>query len=159
MPLAEAVILSDGTRLPADAKTTNGRIGCMTLPVFGAGALAGRPVVDMQGLGISAGSKSSAAGFKVAMGRQCRSAGGGRPQTPGVSESFKTGALRGASMAAMSHATTSPLSVESARTPPGPPDRWWGLPQPRPAWPNLERWYAGWLAQPCSRGVLDLPLA
>lgn len=31
-------------------------------------------------------------------------------------------------MAAMSHATTSPLSVESARTPPGPPDRWWGLP-------------------------------
>lgn len=37
--------------------------------------------------------------------------------------------------------------------------RWWGLPQPRPAWPNLERWYAGWLAMPASRGVLDLPLS
>jgi glutathione S-transferase len=37
--------------------------------------------------------------------------------------------------------------------------RWWGLPQPRPAWPNLERWYAGWLARPASRGVLDLPLS
>jgi glutathione S-transferase len=37
--------------------------------------------------------------------------------------------------------------------------RWFGLPQARPAWPHLERWYAGWLAQPCSRGVLDLPLA
>jgi glutathione S-transferase len=37
--------------------------------------------------------------------------------------------------------------------------RWWGLPQPRPAWPNLERWYAQWLANPASRGVLDLPLA
>ena len=49
---------SIGTRLPADAKTTNGRIGCMTLPVFGEGKLAGRPVVDMQGLGISSGSKA-----------------------------------------------------------------------------------------------------
>lgn len=37
--------------------------------------------------------------------------------------------------------------------------RWWGLPQPRPAWPHLERWYAGWLAVPASRGVLDLPLS
>lgn len=37
--------------------------------------------------------------------------------------------------------------------------RWWGLPQPRPAWPHLERWYAGWLAHPASRGVLDLPLS
>lgn len=37
--------------------------------------------------------------------------------------------------------------------------RWFGLPQARPAWPHLERWYAGWLALPCSRGVLDLPLA
>jgi glutathione S-transferase len=37
--------------------------------------------------------------------------------------------------------------------------RWWGLPQPRPAWPHLERWYAGWLAMPESRGVLDLPLS
>ncbi|WP_137918406.1 glutathione S-transferase [Hydrogenophaga sp. 2FB] len=37
--------------------------------------------------------------------------------------------------------------------------RWWGLPQPRPAWPHLERWYAGWLALPASRGVLDQPLS
>jgi len=37
--------------------------------------------------------------------------------------------------------------------------RWWGLPQPRPAWPNLERWYAQWLSLPASRGVLDLPLS
>jgi len=37
--------------------------------------------------------------------------------------------------------------------------RWWGLPQPRPAWPHLERWYAGWLARPESQGVLDLPLS
>ena len=37
--------------------------------------------------------------------------------------------------------------------------RWWGLPQPRPVWPHLERWYAQWLALPASRGVLDLPLS
>ena len=37
--------------------------------------------------------------------------------------------------------------------------RWWGLPQLRPAWPHLERWYAQWLAHPASRGVLDLPLS
>ncbi|MDP2251022.1 MAG: glutathione S-transferase [Hydrogenophaga sp.] len=37
--------------------------------------------------------------------------------------------------------------------------RWWGLPQARPPWPHLERWYAGWLAMPASRGVLDLPLS
>ncbi|MCV0439680.1 MAG: glutathione S-transferase [Hydrogenophaga sp.] len=37
--------------------------------------------------------------------------------------------------------------------------RWWGLPQPRPPRPHLERWYAGWLAMPASRGVLDLPLS
>lgn len=36
--------------------------------------------------------------------------------------------------------------------------RWWGLPQPRPDWPHLERWYTQWLAMPASRGVLDLPL-
>lgn len=37
--------------------------------------------------------------------------------------------------------------------------RWWGLPQPRPHWQHLERWYAAWLALPASRGVLDLPLS
>ncbi len=37
--------------------------------------------------------------------------------------------------------------------------RWWGLPQARPAWPHLQRWYTHWLALPASRGVLDLPLS
>ena len=37
--------------------------------------------------------------------------------------------------------------------------RWWGLPQPRPDWPNLERWFAQWLAHPASRGVLDQALS
>lgn len=37
--------------------------------------------------------------------------------------------------------------------------RWFGLPQPRPAWPHLERWFAGILARPATRGVLDLPLS
>jgi glutathione S-transferase len=37
--------------------------------------------------------------------------------------------------------------------------RWWGLPQPRPAYPHIERWYAQLLAHPASRGVLDSPLS
>ncbi|GAA6141334.1 glutathione S-transferase [Hydrogenophaga sp. 5NK40-0174] len=37
--------------------------------------------------------------------------------------------------------------------------RWFGLPQARPSWPHLERWYARWLSLPASRGVLDLPLS
>ena len=37
--------------------------------------------------------------------------------------------------------------------------RWFGLPQPRPAWPHLERYCAHWLAQPCAKGVLDLALS
>ena len=37
--------------------------------------------------------------------------------------------------------------------------RWFGLPQPHPNWPHLERWYAHWLSLPASRGVLDLPLS
>ena len=37
--------------------------------------------------------------------------------------------------------------------------RWWGLPQPRPALPHLERWYAAVQARPATRGVLDLPLS
>ncbi len=45
---------SIGTRLPADAAATGGRIGCMVLPVFGQGKLAGMPVLDVQGLGIAA---------------------------------------------------------------------------------------------------------
>jgi len=37
--------------------------------------------------------------------------------------------------------------------------RWFGLPQTRPEFPNLERWYSQILARPATRGVLDLPLA
>lgn len=37
--------------------------------------------------------------------------------------------------------------------------RWFGLPQPRPALPHLERWYASILARPAVHGVLDLPLS
>lgn len=42
-----------GTRLPADSKATGGKIGYMVMPKFGSGKLAGVPVVDVQGLGIS----------------------------------------------------------------------------------------------------------
>ncbi len=52
---------SIGTRLPADSTATNGRIGCMVMPVFGTGKLAGMPIVDMQGLGIAEGAKDPAA--------------------------------------------------------------------------------------------------
>ena len=37
--------------------------------------------------------------------------------------------------------------------------RWFALPQPRPAWPHLERWFAAILARPSTRGVLHLPLS
>jgi len=37
--------------------------------------------------------------------------------------------------------------------------RWFGLPQPRPAWPHLERWFDSILSRPATRGVLDLPLS
>lgn len=36
--------------------------------------------------------------------------------------------------------------------------RWFGLPQPRPAWRHLERWFAALCARPGSKGVLDLQL-
>ena len=36
--------------------------------------------------------------------------------------------------------------------------RWHGLPLERPARPHIGRWYQGILANPASRGVLDLPL-
>lgn len=45
-----------GTRLPADSKATNGRLGCMVMPVFGSAKLAGVPIVDVQGLGVSSSS-------------------------------------------------------------------------------------------------------
>ncbi len=37
--------------------------------------------------------------------------------------------------------------------------RWFGLPQPRPAWPHLERWFASLCARSASRGVLDQTLS
>jgi glutathione S-transferase len=37
--------------------------------------------------------------------------------------------------------------------------RWWALPQPRPSYPAIERWYAPLLAHPASHGVLDLPIS
>jgi len=37
--------------------------------------------------------------------------------------------------------------------------RWFGLPQPRPARPHLDRWYQNLLGRPAARGVLDLPLS
>jgi raffinose/stachyose/melibiose transport system substrate-binding protein len=46
--------LSIGSRLPGDSKTTNGRIGTMVMPVYGKSKLAGKPIFDSQGLGISA---------------------------------------------------------------------------------------------------------
>jgi len=46
-----------GTRLPADSKATGGKIGYMVMPVFGKGKLAGVPLVDVQGLGISTNSE------------------------------------------------------------------------------------------------------
>ncbi|MDQ3559482.1 MAG: extracellular solute-binding protein, partial [Pseudomonadota bacterium] len=48
-----AIGQSIGTRLPADLKTANGRIGYMVMPVYGKGKLAGLPLLDVQGLGIS----------------------------------------------------------------------------------------------------------
>ncbi|HYW55845.1 MAG TPA: glutathione S-transferase [Polaromonas sp.] len=37
--------------------------------------------------------------------------------------------------------------------------RWFGLPQPRGTWPNVDRWYQTILARPATRGVLDLQLS
>lgn len=53
-----AMGLSIGTRLPADSAATGGRIGCMVMPVYGTGAMAGKPILDVQGLGISTDSKN-----------------------------------------------------------------------------------------------------
>jgi glutathione S-transferase len=36
--------------------------------------------------------------------------------------------------------------------------RWVNLPQPRPALPHLDRWYAQLITRPSTRGVLDIPL-
>ena len=59
-----AMGLSVASRLPKDSKTTNGRIGVMVMPVYGKGKLAGQPIFDSQGLGISAGSANPEAAAK-----------------------------------------------------------------------------------------------
>jgi raffinose/stachyose/melibiose transport system substrate-binding protein len=46
-----------GARFPADSKATKDRIGCMVMPVYGKGKMAGIPILDTQGLGISTDSK------------------------------------------------------------------------------------------------------
>ena len=48
---------SIGGRVPADSKKTNGRIGTMVMPVYGKGKMAGIPILDAQGLGISTDAK------------------------------------------------------------------------------------------------------
>lgn len=53
-----AMGLSIGSRLPADSKSTNGRIGVMSMPVYGKGKMAGMPILDTQGIGISTNSKN-----------------------------------------------------------------------------------------------------
>jgi multiple sugar transport system substrate-binding protein len=60
-----AMGLSIGTRVPADNAALNGQLGVMVMPVYGNGALAGKPLLDAQGLGISALSenKEAAADF------------------------------------------------------------------------------------------------
>ncbi len=37
--------------------------------------------------------------------------------------------------------------------------RWFNLPQPRPHWPHVERWYHAILSRPAVRGVLNQPLS
>jgi ABC-type glycerol-3-phosphate transport system substrate-binding protein len=44
---------SIGGRVPADSKALKGRLGCMVMPVYGKGKMAGKPIFDAQGLGIS----------------------------------------------------------------------------------------------------------
>ena len=48
---------SIGSRMPKDSATTKGRIGTMVMPVFGKSKLAGKPIFDTQGLGISKDAK------------------------------------------------------------------------------------------------------
>lgn len=56
---------SIGSRVPADSQEAEGKLGVMVMPVFGTGAMAGKPILDTQGLGISSQSeaKETAADF------------------------------------------------------------------------------------------------
>ena len=49
---------SIGTRLPADSTATGGQIGCMVMPVYGTGKMAGIPILDVQGIGIATDSEN-----------------------------------------------------------------------------------------------------
>jgi raffinose/stachyose/melibiose transport system substrate-binding protein len=49
---------SIGSRVPADSKKTKGKIGTMVMPVYGKGKMAGKPILDTQGLGIGKDSKN-----------------------------------------------------------------------------------------------------
>ena len=44
--------LSIGSRMPADSKTTGDKIAAMVMPVYGPGKMAGKPIIDCQGLGL-----------------------------------------------------------------------------------------------------------
>jgi ABC-type glycerol-3-phosphate transport system substrate-binding protein len=48
---------SAGSRMPKDSELTKGRIAPMVMPVFGKSKLAGKPIFDAQGLGISKDAK------------------------------------------------------------------------------------------------------
>ena len=48
---------SAGSRMPKDSEMTKGRIAPMVMPVFGKSKLAGKPIFDAQGLGISKDAK------------------------------------------------------------------------------------------------------
>jgi ABC-type glycerol-3-phosphate transport system substrate-binding protein len=52
---------SIATRVPADSVTSDGTIGVMVMPVFGSGTMAGKPILDSQGLGISSQSENKEA--------------------------------------------------------------------------------------------------
>ena len=52
-----AMGVSVGARLPDDSKKSNDRVGTMVMPVYGKGKMAGKPILDAQGLGISKDAK------------------------------------------------------------------------------------------------------
>ena len=43
---------SIGSRMPADSKTSGDRVAAMVMPVYGKSKLAGKPIMDCQGLGL-----------------------------------------------------------------------------------------------------------
>jgi multiple sugar transport system substrate-binding protein len=49
--------VSVGARMPDDSKKSKGRVGTMVMPVYGKGKMAGKPILDAQGLGISKDAK------------------------------------------------------------------------------------------------------